>query len=304
MNKKVLVVSFTYPDAKSGELFAPEEMFVVPYGESDETVESLLWAIAIQENGPSLETYRATLDELNARREELRHLADGRIEFFEIDGSRYYAKAMPFEQGRENPLDLNEARPGTTLYIRYDGEGNELGVFAECPGFEEVTKYVRFFKTSDPQMLTLHHFMPFVIDGEYGYMIDPKQERLGASLKYAKPLAGFFYFVVDSDEKGYIVDVTGRKVTESPTRIDFDNPGYNGYIIFTEGDKWGFIHTESGIKSPVVFDGILTVEIGEPVNVKKDGEWGFLTETFDFIPESAIEEDDSLTDDIYWYGDV
>lgn len=299
----VLIVSFANMDEKSGNFHEPLALFALPNESIEESVESLRWTIAIHHNGSFFESYQETLSELDARKDELAQFIEGKSEYFEIDDARYYIKALPFEPGQENPMDLAKLRPGKMLYIRFDADGNETAVFAEDPGFEVVTRFVHFFKASNPQTLTLFHFMPFVIDGEYGYMINPKHERVGSLLKYAKPMAGFFYFVIDSDGKGYIVDVNGRKVTEIPTKIDFDNPGYNGYIPFMEGDKWGFIHADSATKSPVVFDGICPVEIGEAVRVKKDGEWGFLTETFDFISESAIEEDDSLTDDIYWYGD-
>lgn len=296
------MVSFSFVDKKSGKHITPGEVFALPLENYDESVESLRWAIAINQNGSLLESYQETLHELDARKDQLAQLIDGQIEYFEIDDARYYAKSLPFEPGQDNPKNLSDVRPGTKLYIRYDKEGKEIGIFAEDDG-NPSTGYINFFRTSDPQTLTLFYFMPFVIDGKGGYMINHKQERVTSVLKYAKPMAGFFYFVVDSDSKGYFVDMMGRKVTESPTRIDFDNPGYNGYIIFMEGDKYGFIHAESGTKSPVVFDGIDTVEIGKAIRVKKDGEWGYLTETFEFIPEKAIEEDDSLTDDIYWYGD-
>lgn len=303
MNKKVLVVSFTFFSKKSEKFITPDEIIALPLEDSEDVIESLRWAIAIHQEGFLLETYHQTLSELDARRVELAQLIEGKIEYFEINHARYLVKEMPFEPSKETPTDLAELRPGKRLYIRYDADGNETGVFAEDPGFEVVTRFVHFFKASNPQTLTLFDYMPFVIDGEYGYMLNQKQERVGSLLKYAQPMAGFYYFVVDSEGNGCIVDVTGRKITEGPTRIDFDNPGYNGYIIFMEGDKWGFIHAESGTKSPVVFDGIIPVEIGEAVRVKKNDEWGFLTETFDFISESAIEEDDSLSDDIYWYGD-
>ena len=302
MKKNVLVVSFSYLEKESEKYITPVEYFAVPFDNHEESVESLRWAIAIHQNGSLLESYQDTLNELDNRKEQLAQLVEGKIEYFEIDNARYYVKALPFEPGQDSLKDLTEVRPGTTLYIRYDKEDNEIGVFTEYDG-KLSTIYIEFFKTSTPQTLTLFNYMPFVIDGNGGYMINLDQQRVGPLLKYAMPMAGFFYFVVDNEDNGYIVDVMGRKVTESPTKIDFDNPGYNGYIIFMEGGKYGFIHAESGTKSPVVFDCIDTVELGEAVRVKKDGEWGFLTETFEFISESAIEEDDSLTDDIYWRGD-
>ena len=302
MNKEILVVSFASLDEKSGKFNNPYVTFALPNENIDQTVESLRWAIAIQLNGPLLDSYQDTLKELDARKEQLSQLIDGKIENFEIEDTRYSVKILPFEPGLESHKDWAEVRPGTRLYIQYDKKGNELGVFAEDDG-KLSTRFINFFRTSNPQTLTLYHYLPFVIEGKVGYMINHEQERVGSLMMYAKPMAGFYFFVVDSEDNGYIVDVLGRKVTESPTRIDFDNPGYNGYIIFMEGDKYGFIHAESGTKSPVIFDGIDTVEIGEAVRVKKGDEWGFLTETFEFISENAIEEDDCLTDDIYWYGD-
>lgn len=302
MNQNLLIVSFSFRDEKIGEFTNPEESFALPCENSGQCVESLRWAIAINQNGPMLSSYQKTLSELDDLDQQLILLIEGRIEYFEINDSRYYVKSLPFEPGQHNPKDLNGLRPGDMLYIREDKEGNDIGIFAD---FDEryTSRFIYFFKTSDPQTLTLYNYMPFVIEGEAGYMINLKRERTGSLLKYAKPLPGFFFFVVDCDSNRFIVDVNGRKVTGSSTKIEILNPGYNGYIVFADGDKYGFIHAESATQSPVVFDEIDTVEMGEPVRVRKDGEWGYLTETFDFISEAAIQEDDSLTDDIYWYGD-
>lgn len=179
------------------------------------------------------------------------------------------------------------------------GMAEEAGIFT-TPG-DRCYEIIPLVNADRPLGLSLKRYMPFTVKDGKAYMYDLEGKPCSEAFDYVEPHSDFLFFVKESTGKQYFVDLMGNRLTGE--NIEFKRgDDYNGYIIFKENGKFGFIQTDSHIVSPAEYDDIEPIELAEAVKVKKGEEWGYLAEDFTFIPETLIEEDDDNWDDVFWYG--
>lgn len=311
MKNEVILVGTSCLNENTGNYDGCYYHFALAGGHKSDTVASFKMAVAITLFRGYFDTVRTCLDELEQYTAEIGDLLEGRSENFKFRNKLFSAYRLELDEGREDAVPASDLEIGSTLYVMCDNDKPVKVASSYREGDYPSGDYpsmVWFFKKSYPQTMTLYNYLPFVLEGNMGYMLLLDEAPCGGPFIYAEQLAGANFFVVEpaeheQDRNSYIVDFEGYKLTPDHTSMRGGDSGSNGYIIFTAGGKWGFIHATSGMVSPVEYDDIDPVDMDEYVRVKKNGEWGYLTEDFTFISEKDMEEDPDLSDLRYWKGE-
>ena len=307
MNNNVILIGTRFLDEETGQYGETSYDIALPDGPTDETCEALKMAIAILVCDEWLICYRSLLEELDEESLNITDMLEGRKDHFIFKGMKFSSKHFELDKGKDDAKPVSSLKQGSMLYICCDSKWTPERIISDYHD-ESNCCFVRFFRKSDPQTLTFLQYMPFVLEGDAGYMILPDGKVCGGPYTFARQLAGMNFLVAepapeDQEYNSYIVNVAGEKLTPDYAKIEEGNPGFNGYILFCAGGRWGFIHAESGITSPAEYEDIDPVEMGELVKVKKDGVWGYLTEDFNFISKEEADEDYEKHDLCYWRGD-
>ena len=302
MEKEIYILTDVTPDEGGkvdyirGSLAAFEHL-------GKEMLPKVLEVLTIIGSGGYLDEYENTFNLYKERDSEtITEALEGRIKKFKIGNSDMTFRSVIIKSvDQEENFSFENKK---YLYQRLK-ENNETGIIEEVgifftsgAGFYEVIPLV---KKDRPLGLSLKRYMPFTVKDGKAYMYDMEGKPCGGPFEYVEPHSGLLYFVAESKEKKYIVDFIGQRLTGE--NIEFNSADdYNGYILFQENGKFGFIHSESRMVSPVEFDDIEPIELAEAVKVKKEDEWGYLAEDFTFLPEKEIKVNDGLSDEIYWFG--
>ena len=251
-----------------------------------------------------LEDYEIIRDEIRKQAGEILEVMEGKKESFTVGESVYTLRPVNLDADTEDVKeDLDKIN---TLYLRYrydkKDDLEETGIYSK-PSMDDTPEAIINLVQPGKKIGLSHQFyFPFEVENKKAYMFNPKGERCGGPFISTAILGGHTFNVIEPDGKSYIVDIVGTKLTGDNVKVN-PNDSFNGYTPFRENDKWGFIHDSSNIVSPVEYDEIDIIEMGEPVHVKKDGEWGYLAKDFTFIPESRLnDDDDDPSDDIFWRG--
>lgn len=252
-----------------------------------------------------LENYEPVREEISKQKDEILAVMEGKKEFFTIGESKYTLRPVILDSNTEEKEE--ELDKITTLYLRYrydeKGDLKETGIYSKSLMDETPEAPINLVNPGKKIGLSHHFYFPFEIEDSKAYMFNPKGERCGGPFISTALLGGYTYHVIEPDGKSYIVNIAGEKLTGDNVEVN-PNDNFNGYTPFRENDKWGFIHDDSNIVSPVEYEEIDIIEMGEPIHVKKDGEWGYLAEDFTFIPETRLDDTEKdPSDDIYWRGE-
>lgn len=307
MENNVILIGIAVIDEETGKYGDYMYHAAIPDGPVSELLSTYKSVVSILLCEEWLGKYSECLAELDACSNDIMDMLEGRRDHFWFANMHFNMTRLPLDDGQDDDIPVSSVRQGTELFVRFENN-TAVGVSTAIFGDGDYD-FVRFYRESTPKTLTLNDFMPFVIEGDAGYMVLPDGSRGDKLYDYAKPLAGLNYIVnevVDGDHdsgRSYIINRHGHQLTPYGTKIEAGNPGYNGCIPFIVGDKWGFIHVDSGTVSPVEYEDIAPVQLDEYIHVKKNGEWGYLAEDFTFISDRLVAEDDEKADDRYWAGD-
>lgn len=303
MEKKVYILTDVTPDENGrvnyieGSLAAFEKL-------GKEMLPKVLEVLTVICSEGHVEEYENTYKLFKERDSEaITETLEGITEKFKIGNSEMIFRPIIVES--DNNEEINPFENKKYLYQRIKenyktGKVEETGFFTTSgDGFYQIIPLVRIDR---PLGLSLKRYLPFTVKDGKAYMYDFEGNPCGGPFEYVEPHSGLLFFVAESINKKYFVDFKGNRLTGENIRFN-SGDDYNGYILFRENEKWGFIHIDSHTVSPVEYDDIEPIGLAESIKVKKGDEWGYLAEDFTFIPESIIEEDDENWDDVYWYGD-
>lgn len=254
-------------------------------------------ALPLKSFNGSFALLAAERKEIEAHAGEILEAVEGKKGNFTLYGDIVYTlREKVLDEDLVTDRAMSDLHTGDTLFVRYDAEGKEAGVYSVITTRDRAA-CVPFFRSEGSGTLTLDRYMPFVVKGDEGYLVDEAGIEIAGPFKYAKPVGGGFFIVQTPDGQKNVIFADGT------VKIEAINPyePCNGYMEFEKDGRQGFFDPGTGIVSPL-FDEVATIELGEPVKVKKEGRWGYLAEDFTFLAEEQLEAEEGLSDEIFWYG--
>ena len=241
----------------------------IPFSEWEETEESLL-----------------------SRKEEIINFLNGNIPEFHFDDKIYSFTPFILDNGIDNPKDVNSFEGKfPSVFMQMDESGEEsIALFSDMANCHDAYYDIPVIIPGANPGLMFDLYLPFKIKDKQFYMLTPTGEVCGGPFRYFEWLQGNNYFVVDGSTS-YIVDFLGEKISEEGIKLAHEADRHNGYTPIFKDGKWGFVYGDR--VSPVKFDDITIPAVGEILQVKLGDEWGYVDyDTFDFISEQQMEEDD------------
>ena len=229
--------------------------------------------------------------ELGNRYDEINLFVNGDIKEFHFEEKNFFLLNFDLETVSENSKTTNN----------FTGDSPEVYVF-----FDETYSYPIKVSTNTLRIdtlpfevpvitkdsypgLSLYFDMPFKIIDKKFYMFDSDRNQIGGPYKWVDPLDYDYYWVGMEENKGYVINRKGRKLTEDGIDVEEFNI-LNGFIFITKNKKWGFVSELGEVCNPM-FDEIREVKDGSiigPVEVRIGDKWGFVTKDFEFVTEEQL----------------
>ena len=294
--KKIILVNVSYTDELTC-IGHSELVFAVESGDAETVGKDIMEGLALQAFNGSFALFSEIRKEIEDHAEDILLTAEGKRDSFTLYGDMVYRlKECEVDAGLVNSRGELILKEGDTLFIEYDEEDNEIGIYGKARDSGNVA-CVPFFRKNGNGQLSAGQKMPFVLRGAEGYLTDSSGVEIAGPYKYASVLGGDNFLVATTDGIWSVIDAAGN------VKVDGIHPSNacNGYLQFEKDGKQGFFELSSGVMSPL-FDEVDPIEMGEAIRVKKDGELGYLAEDFTFLPVKEIKVNDGLSDEIYWFG--
>lgn len=293
MKKTIILVNASYKLEPNGNKCS-DDLFAVESGEPAKVCSDIIEGLILKLFTGRFASLEELREEIEPHAGEILDAVEGKKDSFTLyDGEAVLTlRERDVDEDIVTDREMSDLKSGDTLFIRYDADGNETGVYSVISTRERAA-CVPFFKKDDSGSLTLDHPMPFVAKGAEGYMVDESGVEIAGPFSHARPAGWGYYVVITPEMKWLIIDNRGEVKVEAVMIHGFSN----GYITFVKDGREGFFEPCSGTVSPL-FDK-MEIEIGEGIRVMKDGSWGYLARDFTFLPE----EDEDLADEIYWFGE-
>lgn len=296
MTRKIILVNTCYPSRIDGTNRS-EDLFAVEYGEAEKVGKEIMEALALKGFSGNFASLLAARKEIEAHAGEILDVVEGRKDNFTLFGDMVYTlRERTLDEDLVTDREMSDLKNGDTIFVKYDTQKKDVGVYSVISA-EEWAVCIPYFKSDGSGTLTFERYIPFVAKGAEGYLVDQAGVEIAGPFKYAMPIGGGFFIVQKPDGQKNVIYADGTVKIEA---IKPNEPS-NGYMEFEKDGKQGFFEPSSGVVSPL-FDEVATIELGEPIKVKKEGRWGYLTEDFTFLSEEQLEAEDGLSDEIFWYG--
>ena len=296
MTRKLILVNACYPSViKGADHF--EYLFAVGCGTAEKVSKEIMDGLALKGFNGNFAFLLARRKEIEAHAGEILEAVEGKRDNFTLYGDIIYTLSERIlDEDLVTDRKMSDLKTGDTLFVKYDTPEKEAGVYSViCT--RDLAACVPYFKSDGSGTLTLDRYTPFVGKGDEGYLVDKTGVEIAGPFKYAKPVGGGFFIVQTPDGQKNVIFADGTVKIEAIKPYE----PCNGYMEFEKDGKQGFLEPVSGVVSPL-FEEVATIELGEPVKVKKEGRWGYLAEDFTFLAEEQLEAEEGLSDEIFWYG--
>lgn len=296
MENKIILVNASFPSETKG-INNSEDIFAIEHGDAEKVTNEIIEALICKEFNGKFGSVATRRKEIEAHTGEILEVAEGKKDNFILHGDIVYTlRERILDEDLVTDRKMSDLKTGDTLFVKYDAAEKEAGVYSViCT--RDLVACVPYFRSDGSGTLTLDRYMPFIVRGTDGYLIDKAGEEIAGPFMSAFPIGYGFFMVQAPDGLWKLIDTVGN------VKIEAIHPytPCNGYMQFDKDGKQGFFEPCSGVVSPL-FEEVEAIEWEEPVKVKKDGCWGYLAEDFTFLPEDKVEENDGLSDEIYWRG--
>lgn len=294
MTQKIILVNASYPSEIQGTSHS-EDIFAVGCGNAGKVTGEIMEALALKGFDGNFASLATRRNEIEPHAGEILEAVEGKRDHFILKDVVYTLREKDLDADLVTCRTMSPLKSGDILFVKYDVDRKETGVYSVVSR-QESAACVPFYRDDRSGRITLDHYMPFIVKGSEGYLTDASGAEVAGPFKYAWPVGGGFFVTATSESQLDIMSSDGEVKIDGITKFAQNNR----YLEFEKDGKYGFLEFCSGVVSPL-FD-LIEIDLGEPIRVKKDGCWGYLAEDFTFLPEDKVEEQEELSDEIYWFG--